>query len=223
MIFVLTGAGLSAESGLGTFRDEGGIWTKYDLSKVATPEGYAADPSTVLDFYNARRANAASAEPNAAHRALARLQGARDTFLVTQNVDTLLDRAGAAQVLHMHGRLDQVLCNKCGTRWDAPEIMDPFDHCEHCGAQAVRPDVVWFGEMPHGLDEIEENLSRATLFVAIGTSGTVYPAAGFVEMAAAHGIPTLELNLEPSGGVFDEGRYGPATRIVPAWVDEICA
>ena len=220
MIFVLTGAGLSAESGLGTFRDEGGLWTKYDLSKVATPEGYAADPSTVLDFYNARRANAGGAEPNAAHHALARLQAARETFLVTQNVDTLLDRAGATQVLHMHGRLDRVLCNKCGARWDAPEVMDPFDPCGHCGAQALRPDVVWFGEMPHGLDEIEDKLSCASLFVAIGTSGTVYPAAGFVEMASSLGIPTLELNLEPSGGVFDEGRYGPATEVVPAWVDE---
>lgn len=223
MIFVLTGAGLSAESGLGTFRDEGGLWTKYDLSKVATPEGYAADPSMVLDFYNARRANAAGAEPNAAHHALARLQTARETFLVTQNVDTLLDRAGASQVLHMHGRLDRVLCNKCGARWDAPEVMDPFDPCGQCGAQALRPDVVWFGEMPHGLDEIEEKLTRASLFVAIGTSGTVYPAAGFVEMASACGIPTLELNLEPSGGVFNEGRYGPATEIVPAWVKELGA
>lgn len=221
MIFVLTGAGLSAESGLGTFRDNGGMWTKYDLGKVATPEGYAADPSTVLDFYNARRANAAEAEPNAAHHALARLQARREIFLVTQNVDALLDRAGAIQVLHMHGRLDRVLCNKCGARWDAPEVMDPFDHCGQCGAQAVRPDVVWFGEMPHGLDEIEEKLSRASHFVAIGTSGTVYPAAGFVEMAVRRGIPTLELNLEPSGGVFDDGRYGPATKVVPAWVDEV--
>ncbi|WP_375263849.1 NAD-dependent deacylase [Palleronia sp.] len=223
MIFILTGAGLSAESGLGTFRDKSGLWTEYDLKKVATPEGYAADPSTVLDFYNARRANAASAEPNAAHHALARLQAARETFIVTQNVDTLLDRAGATQVLHMHGRLDRVRCNKCGARWDAPEIMDPFDHCGQCGAQTVRPDVVWFGEMPHGLDKIEDKLTRASLFVAIGTSGTVYPAAGFVEMATAHGIPTLELNLEPSGGVFDEGHYGPATKVVPAWVNEITA
>ena len=121
----------------------------------------------------------------------------------------------------MHGRLDRALCNTCGARWDAPDVMDPFDHCAECGAQAVRPDVVWFGEMPHGLEAIEEKLSQAALFVAIGTSGTVYPAAGFVEMADSLNIPTLELNLEPSGGTFDEGRYGPATQVVPDWVEEI--
>ena len=221
MIFVLSGAGLSAESGLGTFRDEGGLWTQYDLSEVATPEGYAKNPTKLLDFYNARRANAAHAKPNVAHQALARLEAEAGAFLVTQNVDVLLDRAGAKSVLHMHGGLDRVLCNKCGARWDAPEVMDPFDHCGQCGAQAVRPDVVWFGEMPHGLDEIEDALSSAEMFVAVGTSGTVYPAAGFVEAAHANGIPTLELNLEPSGGRFDDGRYGPATETVPAWVDEI--
>jgi NAD-dependent deacetylase len=221
MIFVLTGAGLSAESGLGTFRDEGGHWTRHDLEVVATPQGYARDPATVLDFYNARRANAARAAPNAAHHALARLARTGQARLVTQNVDTLLEAAGAAKVLHMHGRLDRAKCDKCGAAWQAPEVMDPFDACGNCGAQKVRPDVVWFGEMPYHLEEIEHALFAAELFVAVGTSGTVYPAAGFVEAATDAGIPTLELNLEPSGGRFDEGRYGPASRIVPEWVAKI--
>jgi len=221
-IVVLSGAGLSAESGLGTFRDEGGVWTQYDLNDVATPEGFARDPAKVHAFYNARRANAAGAEPNAAHHALARLKAERpDTLLVTQNVDSLLDRAGAADVLHMHGRLDRARCNACGATWDAPKVMDMLDHCAECGKQATRPDVVWFGEMPHGLDRIEDALSQADLFVAIGTSGTVYPAAGFVDVARSRDIPTHELNLAPSGGVFDTGQYGKATEVVPAWVDEL--
>ncbi len=221
MIFVLTGAGLSAESGLGTFRDEGGLWTQYDLSEVATPEGYARNPVKVLDFYNARRANAAGAVPNRAHDALARLDRAGRARLVTQNVDTLLERAGARDVWHMHGRVDHAKCDKCGATWPAPERMCPFDTCGACGAQKVRPDVVWFGEMPYHLDEIEAALAEADLFVAVGTSGTVYPAAGFVEHARMLGTRTLELNLEPSGAPFDDGRYGPASRIVPAWVEEI--
>ena len=219
MIFILTGAGLSAESGLGTFRDEGGLWTRYDLSEVATPEGYARDPVKVLEFYDARRANAAGAEPNAAHRALARLSQEAGAMLVTQNVDTLLEAAGAKGVVHMHGQLDRALCNKCRRRWKAPERMCPFDACPHCGAQAVRPDVVWFGEMPYAMDEIEDGLARADLFVAVGTSGTVYPAAGLAEAARAAGVDTLEINLEPTGGAFDRGIYGPASQVVPEWVD----
>ncbi|WOI56953.1 NAD-dependent deacylase [Palleronia sp. LCG004] len=220
-IVILSGAGLSAESGLGTFRDEGGIWSRYDLSEVATPEGFARDPAQVHEFYNARRSNAALAVPNPAHKALVRLQSSRDVFLVTQNVDALLDRAGARNVLHMHGRLDRATCAACGETWDAPDVMHPEDPCPGCGTCATRPDVVWFGEMPKGLDLIEERLGDATLFVAIGTSGTVYPAAGFVDIARSAGVPTLELNLEPSGGVFDAGRYGRASRIVPDWVDEV--
>ena len=221
MIFVLTGAGLSAESGLGTFRDVGGIWSQYDLEDVATPQGYARDPVKVLDFYNARRANAAGARPNAAHGALARLEREAGAMLVTQNVDGLLEAAGAGEVLHMHGRLDRALCNRCRRSWAAPEVMCPFDACPHCGAQAVRPDVVWFGEMPYGLDEIEAGLARAALFVAVGTSGTVYPAAGFVDAARDAGVATLELNLKRTGGRFDDARYGPASEVVPAWVDEV--
>lgn len=223
MIFILTGAGLSAESGLGTFRDEGGIWTRYDLQEVATPEGFARDPARVHAFYNARRANAAAAAPNAAHRALAALQAAREVMLVTQNVDGLLEAAGARDVLHMHGALDRARCAACDARWTAPAAMAADDPCPACGALATRPDIVWFGEMPVLMDEIEAGLDRATLFVAIGTSGSVYPAAGFVDLARMARTPTLELNLEPSGGRFDDGRYGPASEVVPAWVADLLA
>ncbi|KIT15598.1 NAD-dependent deacylase [Jannaschia aquimarina] len=217
-IVVLSGAGLSAESGLGTFRDMGGIWTRYDLSEVATPEGFAADPAKVHDFYNARRANMAGAAPNAAHDALARLSGRADVTLVTQNIDDLLERAGASGVIHMHGELSRALCHACRARWDAPASMAPGDPCPACAAPATRPDVVWFGEVPYHMERIEAALADADLFVSIGTSGQVYPAAGFVEMARLSGARTLELNLEASGGRFDEVREGPATEVVPTWV-----
>ncbi|CAN0605888.1 unnamed protein product, partial [Ectocarpus sp. 12 AP-2014] len=153
-IVVLSGAGISAESGLGTFRDKGGVWTKYDLSEVATPEGFARDPVKVHDFYNARRANAAGAKPNAAHFAIARLQADLDgeVVLVTQNVDGLHEAAGA-EAIHMHGRLDRASCAVCLKSWDAPLVMNVEDACAFCGAQATRPDIVWFGEMPHALRE----------------------------------------------------------------------
>lgn len=218
---MLTGAGLSAESGLGTFRDKGGVWSRYDLAEVATPEGYARDPAKVHDFYAARRDNLAGARPNPAHHALARLQASAGAMLVTQNVDTLLEQAGAKEVLHMHGRLDQALCARCGHRWPAPEGMDTHTPCPACGKGLARPDVVWFGEMPYGMDEIEAGIAQARLFVAIGTSGQVYPAAGFVDIAAEMGIATLEINLEPTSGRFDDRRIGPASEVVPAWVDEI--
>lgn len=220
-IFVLTGAGLSAESGLGTFRDRGGLWSRFDLREVATPEGFARDPDKVYEFYALRRENLAGARPNAAHAALARLQSATGATLVTQNVDTLLEQAGARDVLHMHGRLDRALCAECGARWDTGERLDATTPCPECTARRARPDVVWFGEMPYGMDEIEAALSRTDLFVAIGTSGEVYPAAGFVEVAARTGARTLEINLEPTSARFDLRRTGPASEIVPAWVDEI--
>ncbi|WP_179378888.1 NAD-dependent deacylase [Jannaschia marina] len=220
-VVVLSGAGLSAESGLGTFRDVDGLWTQYDLSEVATPEGFARDPALVLEFYNARRANMAAAAPNAAHRALAQLSAEPDVTLVTQNVDDLLERAGATGVIHMHGELSRALCHACGARWDAPDVMAADDACAACGAQATRPDVVWFGEIPYRMERIEALLSEAALFVSIGTSGTVYPAAGFVHLAREAGARTLELNLEASGSTFDESRIGPATELVPAWVAEM--
>ena len=226
-IVILTGAGLSAESGLGTFRDQNGLWTKYDLKDVATPEGFARNPAQVHDFYNARRANCLGASPNAAHVALARLQRAAPdrVCLVTQNVDDLLERAGAVDVVHMHGQLNRALCAGCGHRWDAPQVMAPTAPCPACGRAATRPDIVWFGEYPYHMDRIDRALMRADLFVAIGTSGNVYPAAGFVQQAAAAGAATLEMNLDPSAtaGLFEGTRLGPASRIVPAWVEEVLA
>ncbi len=226
-IVILTGAGISAESGLGTFRDIDGLWTKYDLNDVATPEGFARNPDLVHQFYNARRMNCRTALPNDAHTALARLQ--RDcpgeVDLVTQNIDDLHERAGSRSVWHMHGEVTRALCDACGHRWDAPERMEPSDPCPACEAAATRPDVVWFGEIPYFLDEIQDRLERSDLFVSIGTSGSVYPAAGFVAIAAGAGAQTLELNLEPSdsSSAFTEIRHGKASELVPAWVNEVLA
>jgi len=224
-IVILTGAGISAESGLGTFRDAGGIWTKYDLGEVATPEGFARNPDLVHDFYNARRRNAAEALPNAAHAALARLEAAMpgDVVVVTQNIDDLHERAGSRAVWHMHGRITRARCAACGETWDAPMEMHAGDPCPACGAAATRPDIVWFGEFPYHMEEIWQALREADLFVAIGTSGSVYPAAAFVQDAARAGVRTLELNLEPSETVSDfaEARHGPASEIVPAWVEDL--
>lgn len=220
-IVILTGAGVSAESGLGTFRDKDGIWTKVDLREVATPEGFAKDPGKVLAFYNMRRKNARSAQPNAAHVALARLQAKHpgEVVIVTQNVDRLHAAAGS-EALHMHGRHDLACCTSCGARWDAPDEMGKDDLCPSCGRATTRPDIVWFGEMPQFLDEIAGHLVTADLFAAIGTSGQVYPAAGFVAEAARHGARTVEINLLESdiSGQFDEQILGPATKTVPAWV-----
>lgn len=222
-VVVLTGAGISAESGLGTFRDRGGIWSRYDLAEVATPEGFAADPAKVLAFYNARRANLAGAAPHAAHRALAALAGGVDLTLVTQNIDDLHEQAGSPEVIHMHGELKRSLCAACGARDTARARMSVDDPCAACGAPALRPDVVWFGEMPYHMERIGAALSRADLFVAIGTSGEVYPAAGFVEWAREAGAETLEINLEPSAraGAFERAILGPASDVVPTWVNEM--
>ncbi len=221
-IVILTGAGISAESGLGTFRDTDGLWTRYDLNEVATPEGFARNPQLVHDFYNARRANCQGAQPNAAHRALARLQSEHSgrVTIITQNVDDLHERGGTRDVIHMHGVLSGALCAACDHRWAATQIMSPDDRCPACHRTATRPDIVWFGEMPYRMAEIDRHLSTADLFVAIGTSGNVYPAAGFVAEAHAAGAETLELNLEPStmAGTFDAARIGPASQVVPEWV-----
>lgn len=220
-IAILTGAGISAESGLGTFRDEGGLWTQYDLNDVATPEGFARNPAMVHDFYNARRANCISATPNAAHEALAALATTtHDVTLITQNIDDLHHRAGSPDVIHMHGQLMRALCAACDARWDAPLVMHPQDPCPACKAKATRPDVVWFGEIPYHMDAIAQAVANADLFVAIGTSAEVYPAAGLVELAQGQ---TLEINLEPSAraNAFDDHRFGPATQVVPAWVADL--
>jgi NAD-dependent deacetylase len=223
-VFVLTGAGVSAESGLGTFRDVGGIWARFDPMKLATPEAFAADPDTVHAFYNARRQNLIAAEPNAAHRALARLAGVVDLFLCTQNIDDLHERGGSPAVHHMHGELLRARCGDCGAAAPWRVDLGRMDACPGCGiVGALRPDVVWFGEMPFGLERIDAALERADLFVAIGTSGAVYPAAGYVAEARALGIETVEINLEPSdtAGAFDRRLYGPATETVPRFVSDL--
>ena len=224
-IVILTGAGISAESGLGTFRAEDGLWAEHRVEDVATPEGFARDPKLVVDFYNVRRAQAAQARPNAGHMALAELEAnfAGDVVLVTQNVDDLHEKAGSQRVMHMHGALKGALCAACDHRWAAPLVMAPGDECPACKAPAARPDIVWFGEMPYDMDEIFDHLASADVFVSIGTSGNVYPAAGFVAEARRHGADTIEFNLEPSavGSQFADFRLGPATQTVPAWVAEI--
>ena len=222
-IVILTGAGVSAESGVATFRDANGLWEEHDVTDVATPEGFARDPALVQRFYDARRARLVAVAPNAAHVALARLQRALPgaVTLVTQNVDDLHERAGG-EVVHMHGEL---LRARCTARGNAMAWTGPLTGaaCPECGA-TLRPDIVWFGEMPMRTDEIDAALARCDLFAAIGTSGGVYPAAGYVEVARARGARTVEINLEPSGNPgFDEVRTGLATRAVPAWVDEVLA
>lgn len=228
-VFVLTGAGISAESGLGTFRDVGGIWSKFDPMKLATPEAFATDPATVQAFYDARRENLLAAHPNPAHQALARLEaglaarGGRLT-LVTQNIDDLHERAGHREVLHMHGELTKARCLFCEAIHEARRPLVGDDACGACGRErALRPHVVWFGEIPFHLDEIEERLMAADLFVAIGTSGSVYPAAGLVGAARQAGIATREINLEPSDNayLFDEKDYGRASEVVPRWVERV--
>lgn len=222
-IVILTGAGISAESGLGTFRDKGGIWTKYDLSEVATPEGFARHPEKVQEFYNARRVNALAAKPNAAHYALARLEAEfpEKVTIVTQNIDDLHERAGSRAVVHMHGEVMRALCSACRRTWKAPAKMNVGDLCPFCGAQATRPDIVWFGEIPYHMEMIDELVGTAGTFVAIGTSGQVYPAAGFAASASAAGAVTVELNLEPSDISRDFNRtiLGPASEVVPEWVN----
>jgi NAD-dependent deacetylase len=228
-IFILTGAGISAESGLGTFRDKGGIWARFDPMKLATPQAFAATPDEVHAFYNMRRANLLAASPNEAHFALARLekglaaQGG-ELFLCTQNIDDLHERAGSRRVLHMHGELLKMRCTECGGVADRREDLGREHACAACGARgSLRPHIVWFGEIPMGLDLISEALEASDMFVAIGTSGSVYPAAGFVSEARHLGLRTCEINLEPSdnAGVFDERFYGTASETVPAFVSRV--
>jgi len=222
-IVVLTGAGISADSGVSTFRDPDGVWAKNDWRDVATPRGFAADPKRVHAFYNARRAGLKNVAPNAAHAALARLESLLgDEFtLVTQNVDDLHERAGARRLLHMHGELLKARCVFCDAVHGWAGDLTPETRCPDCkGAGGMRPDVVWFGETPRFMNEIAAAIAGADLFVAIGTSGSVYPAAGFVLEARAVGVPCVELNLEPSENAeaFTERRYGRAVDIVPEWV-----
>ncbi len=227
-VVVLTGAGISAESGLRTFRDSNGLWENHKVEDVATPEAYAANPELVYKFYNARRAQLQepSVTPNAAHQALSRLekQVGKDFLLVTQNVDDLHERAGSQRMIHMHGKLLSARCINSGEshRWE--ESFDETTQCPCCTPSGVlRPDIVWFGEMPLQMDDIILALTKADLFISIGTSGQVYPAAGFVQVAKDSGARTVELNLEPSDGcdLFDESYHGPASQVVPNFVDSL--
>ncbi|ETI59403.1 NAD-dependent deacetylase [Sphingobium sp. C100] len=224
-IVILTGAGISAESGLATFRGPDGLWEGHRVEDVCTPEALARDPVLVHRFYDERRATLGAVAPNAAHQALAALDRAwgGDLLIVTQNVDDLHERAGATRLIHMHGELKSALCAACGkaVAWSDP--LPPASVCDGCARPALRPDIVFFGEMPYHMDRIEAALQQADLFVSVGTSGAVYPAAGFVQSARHYGARTLELNLEPSAGsvYFDESRLGPASLLVPALVQDL--
>lgn len=226
-IVVLTGAGISAESGISTFRDSNGLWENHQIEDVATPEAFVRNPQLVHRFYNLRRAQLRTVEPNAAHTALARLEAAwpGEFLLITQNVDDLHERAGSRKMAHMHGELRKVRCVFCQIihRWD--DDVTPESPCPECGTRkSLRPHIVWFGEMPLELGRIHEVLPACGLFIAIGTSGVVYPAAGFIERVSPFAY-TIEINKEPtevSSGFFEQ-RTGNATECVPALVDELLA
>jgi NAD-dependent deacetylase len=225
-IVILTGAGLSKESGLSTFRDADGIWAKYNIEDVATPEAFARNPDSVLEFYNTRRRANAGVQPNAGHRALARLEAEfpGEVLTVTQNIDPLHEMAGTQRLIHMHGEIMKMLCNHCGTRASWENDLTTDLACAACAKTGgMRPDVVWFGEMPYRMEEIFAALGECDLFISVGTSGTVYPAAGFVTEARNAGAHTVELNLEPSHGItaFAEAIHGPATQVVPAYIDQL--
>jgi len=228
-IVILTGAGISKESGLDTFRDADGLWSRVRIEDVATPEACARDPVRVLEFYNMRRSSMTrgNVRPNAAHDALARLEAEwpGEVLVVTQNIDDLHEQAGSRNLLHMHGEMLKVRCATCHNVVEWADDLSIEDSCHACGTMGrMRPHVVWFGEMPLYMDEIYAELDRCRLFISIGTSGNVYPAAGFVQHVRLRGdAHTVELNLEPSEGasMFAEARYGPATELVPAFVETL--
>lgn len=224
-IVILTGAGISAESGLGTFRDNDGLWAQYRIEDVATPGAYARNPALVHKFYNLRRQGLRTAVPNAAHFALAELERRHQGgfLVVTQNVDDLHQRAGSQNVLAMHGELQKALCANCGHVWPAPDLMFPEDRCTRCETMSCRPDIVWFGENVRFLDQINEATQKADLFALIGTSGNVHPAAGLMNLARECGAATVEINLEPStvASAADRVILGRATEQVPVWVAEL--
>ncbi len=227
-VVVLTGAGISAESGLRTFRASDGLWEDHRVEEVATPEAFKRNPALVQRFYNQRRAQLLDGvRPNAGHQALANFEQAfgGDFTLITQNIDNLHEQAGSKNILHMHGELLCIRCAATGRIFPCREALEPERHCPCCGLPGqLRPHVVWFGEMPLYMDEIEQALTACDLFVSIGTSGNVYPAAGFFQMAKARGAHTVELNLEPSlsGSLFDEQHYGPGTEVVPRYFEAVC-
>jgi NAD-dependent deacetylase len=224
-LVILTGAGISAESGIATFRDANGLWENHRIEDVATPHAFRRDPETVHRFYNLRRAQLKTVHPNAAHHALAQLEadwaGRGNFLLITQNVDDLHDRAGSKNLLHMHGEIRKLLCAACGhTAWHEDDLS-PTHTCPACQKPGkLRPDIVWFGEMPYHMAAIEHALAQADIFCAIGTSGQVYPAAGFAHAARHNGraCRTIEINPLPTGGPFTETIPAPATTAVPTWI-----
>lgn len=223
-IVILTGAGISAESGINTFRDDDGLWEQYDIQAVATPKGFETDPQRVLNFYNLARKKLPKYQPNAAHLAIAKLQKEYKgkVTIITQNVDDLHERGTGANVIHMHGDLLSGMCSKCGTKWDQHDDQTLDQTCVNCGNATCRPDVVWFGEMPYHTNEIQKIMLEVDIFVSIGTSGEVYPAAGFADQAHSKGAETIEINLEPSNNrYFSKVIKGPASETVPKWVEEI--
>ena len=223
---ILTGSGVSAESGISTFRDVNGLWRNHRIEEVASPHPFPVSPGLVHEFYDLRRRAALTAEPNAAHDALANLADAlgEDLLLVTQNVDDLHERAGAKNVIHLHGELNSALCAACGARHRWTSDLGNHPACPACGARALRPDIVWFGEPVYRLSEVSAAVDACRLFVAIGTSGVVHPAAGLASRAKAHGAATVLLNLEGhEGGGFDHTELGPATATVPTWVNAVLA
>jgi NAD-dependent deacetylase len=227
-IVILTGAGVSAESGLATFRDSNGLWEEHDPMQIATAQAFRQAPDLVYRFYNARRKQLQGVYPNDAHRALSRLQKEfpGDVFLVTQNVDDLHERGGSEQVCHMHGELTRVLCQACNGTARVYEDYDDLSSCQLCGVSgSLRPDIVWFGEVPYQMETIIAQLRVCDLFIAIGTSGFVYPAAGFVQEALSSGAQTIEINREPSEvtGYFHQQRRGAATIEVVKLMEELLA
>jgi NAD-dependent deacetylase len=225
-VVVLTGAGISAESGLPTFRDKDGLWEGHRVEDVACPEAFVRDPEQVQRFYNLRRAALNAVQPNAAHQALARLQQAWPgrVTLITQNVDDLHERAGSTGVIHMHGELRKVLCAYCGHRMEWLDKLHTTTLCPACGRSGgLRPDIVWFGEIPYHMERIEDAVEAAGIFAAIGTSGLVYPAAGLVHLARSAGARTLEINSAQTmvSNCFDRHLIGPASVEVPRWVEEL--
>ncbi|MEM7306950.1 MAG: NAD-dependent deacylase [Planctomycetota bacterium] len=231
-VVVLTGAGVSADSGLATFRGAGGLWEGHRVEEVATPEAWAHDPSLVWRFYQLRRGALADVEPNDAHRALARLEAelearGAELTLITQNVDDLHERGGSRALLHMHGELAGLRCEACGHRVRDLEHTDPeaYVPCPSCGHARMRPDIVWFGEVPFHLDAIEAALARCTHFLAIGTSGVVYPAAGLLQLARAGGAKTWVNGLEEPENLHPADAFlaGRAVDVVPPLVDELLA
>ncbi|CAI3942800.1 NAD-dependent protein deacetylase [Commensalibacter communis] len=231
-IVVLTGAGVSKESGLDTFRDANGIWAKYSMEDVCSPEGFQKNPQKLHEFYNRLRRDLPNVQPNEGHIALAELEKAiyekkinAELLIITQNIDDLHERAGSKHLYHMHGELYKLWCTACNAKIEWCQDCLVNTPCPHCGQHKLRPDIVWFGEMPYDMEEIQSALLSCDLFVSIGTSGVVYPAAGFVQMASSAHAKTMELNLEPSAGtsLFDESRLGPATQLVPQFVQQILA